>query len=230
MYITVNVLYIVHSRYNRKSEIKMFLDFRAFCNFAIGCILCWFIKGGEGPCAFCWIHFVYNCKNLYLKTFLSCHKGWKRGWLNGVVLITFIPFSLLIYLLFCCWCWQGADSLCSFVFICAARIQWDAVDDSIWITPAAGLEKCWKLSDTFRYLFLLKSCAVNNIPALLGAWIFSTIKVNIFFQFSLLFHFRFLSRPQRSKPGFSGETWTFWPPRGYWEKLLETPGGICIMA
>lgn len=125
------------------------------------------------------------------------------GWLN----IVLIPFRYPLFVVICYFVVDvdrmltACAALSSFV---PPRIQWDAVDDSIWITPAAGLEECWKLSDTFRYLFLLKSCAVNNISVPLRVWIFSTIKVNIFFQFSLLFHFRFLSRPQRSElsPGF----------------------------
>ena len=96
-----------------------------------------------------------------------------------MVLIPFIRVSLL----FCCWCWQGVDSLCSFVFICAAKEpmrcrRWQHLNNL-----AAVLERCWKLSDTFRYLFLLKRCAVNNIPPCV--WIFSTIKVNKFFFYSI---------------------------------------------
>ena len=102
------------------------------------------------------------------------------------------------------------------------RNQWDAEDDSHWITPAAGLERCWKLSDTFRYLFLLKRSAVNNIPA---CEYFPQSKWIYFLQFSLLFHFRFLSRsrPQRSRPGLWGETWTFWPQREVIEKNYSKP-------
>ena len=73
------------------------------------------------------------------------------GWLH-----LDIPFSLLWYLLFCCWCWQGADSLCSFVFICAAKdpmrcSRWQHLNNPRPLQDWKNVESCLTLSDICFY-------------------------------------------------------------------------------
>ena len=170
---------------------------------------------------FCSVHSVFCFhKNIFFLILLSSHQGGDRErwcWVDYFPLSQFVILLLML---------TRVLTACAALSWFEPRLQ-DAADDRHLNNPRCKIGKMLRVVWHFPISVFIEKLWITSQ----SVWIFSTIKVNIFLHFSLSFHFRFLSRPILAQDSRrTGAALATSDPRGYWEKLLETPGNICIMA